>query len=393
MRKIEILPGIDYIGVNDRTTHKFEAMWPLPLGVSYNSYLVCGTTKSAIIDGVEISQCENLLNNLGNRHPDYLIINHMEPDHSGSIALIRKYFPEITIVGNTKTASMIKSYFGIEDNIQIVADGDEIELGGKTLRFYMTPMVHWPETMMTFVTDDCVLFSGDAFGCFGALNGGIVDSKIDITPYIPEMYRYYSNIVGKYGLFVQKAITKLSELKIDYICPTHGPVWHENIQQVVGIYDKLSKYEADPGAVIVYGSMYGHTEQMADLIATKLSEYGVKNIRVHNVSYSDISYILSDIFRYNGLVIGGPTYSNALFPPIETLMQAIKNRELKNRYVAAFGSFTWASQALKQIKNHYDSCALACQELPMAETKCSISATAAEQCDTLAQTLAKQILS
>lgn len=393
MKRKEILPGIGYIGVNDRTTHRFEALWPLPTGVSYNSYLVSGQSKCAVIDSVEISQCEHLLEKIGNRHPDYLIINHMEPDHSGSIPVLRKYFPNITIVGNTKTAAMIKNYYGIDDNVKIVADGDEIDLGGLTLKFFMTPMVHWPETMMTFVPERNVLFSGDAFGCFGALNGAVVDRDMDITPYIPEMYRYYASIVGKYGLFVQKAMAKLSAISVKYICPTHGPVWNESIELVCGIYNKLSKYEAEPGVVVAYGSMYGNTEQMAELIASELSVCGVKNIRVHNVSHSDLSFILSDIFRYNGLVIGAPTYSNSLFPPVEALMQAIKTRELKNRHVAAFGSFTWASQALKQIRNNFQVASLYDEDIPVAETKCGLSASAAEQCLQLARDLAKKVLS
>lgn len=393
MRRTEILPGIDYIGVNDRTTHKFEALWPLPYGVSYNSYIVTGSSKSAIIDGVEISQCEHMIENIENRHPDYLIINHMEPDHSGSVPVIRKYFPEITIVGNSKTISMVKSYYGIEDNVMVIADGDEIDLGGMTLKFYLTPMVHWPETMMTFVPERKLLFSGDAFGCFGALNGAVVDKDMDVTPFIPEMYRYYAAIVGKYGLFVQKAITKLSGIDAEYICPTHGPVWNEHLKRVCGIYHSLSKYESEPGAVIVYGSMYGNTEQMAEIIASELAACGVKNIRMHNVSYSDLSFILSDIFRYNGLVIGAPTYNNTIFPPIETLMQAIKTRELKNRHVAAFGSFTWASQALKIIKNNFQLTPLATEDIPQAETKCGVSAEATEQCVALARSLAKKILS
>lgn len=393
MKRKEILPGIGYIGVNDRTTHRFEALWSLPKGVSYNSYLVSGQTKCAVIDSVEISQCEHLLEKIGNRHPDYLIINHMEPDHSGSIPVLRKYFPNIIIVGNTKTAAMIKNYYGIDDNVKIVADGDEIDLGGLTLKFFMTPMVHWPETMMTFVPERNVLFSGDAFGCFGALNGAVVDRDMDITPYIPEMYRYYASIVGKYGPFVQKAMAKLSAISVKYICPTHGPVWNESIELVCGIYNKLSKYEAEPGVVVAYGSMYGNTEQMAELIASELSVCGVKNIRVHNVSHSDLSFILSDIFRYNGLVIGAPTYSNTLFPPVEALMQAIKTRELKNRHVAAFGSFTWASQALKQIKNNFQVASLYDEDIPVAETKCGLSADAAEQCLQLARDLAKKVLS
>lgn len=349
----EITEGIYYVGVNDRTTQQFEAMWPLPFGVTYNSYIVRGSTKTALIDGVEVSEAIKLKKNIreiiGGKSPDYLIINHMEPDHSGSIAILRSFFPDMTIVGNNKTLDMVKGFYGIEDNVLKVADGDIIELGDLSLSFHLTPMVHWPETMMTYVKEKGILFSGDAFGCFGALNGAVIDSEMDTAPYFPEMYRYYSNIVGKYGSFVQKALAKLKDINLDYICPTHGPVWHEQINKVVGIYDLLSRYEAETGVVIVYGSMYGNTEEMAEIVARRLAERGIKNIKMHNASYSHLSYILSDIFRYNGLVIGSPTYSNTLFPPIEALIQAIKTRDIKNRVIATFGSHTWANQSVKRI--------------------------------------------
>ncbi|WP_289858721.1 FprA family A-type flavoprotein [uncultured Muribaculum sp.] len=393
MRIREIVSCIDYVGVNDRTTQKFEALWPLPQGVSYNSYIVRGSKCTALIDAVEISQCEHLLKNMNCAQPDYLVINHMEPDHSGAIPVLRKYFPQMTIVGNIKTLDMVKNYYGIEDNVLKIADGEELDLGGLTLRFYLTPMIHWPETMMTYVPERKLLFTGDAFGCFGALNGAVTDSDIDISPYIPEMYRYYSNIVGKYGIFVQKAINKLSCIEANYLCPTHGPVWHENLRYISSIYNKLSKYEAEPGVVIVYGSMYGNTEDMAELIADQLVQEGVRNIRIHNASYTDLSYILSDIFKYNGLIIGAPTYSNGLYPPVEAVLNAIKVRDLKNRYVGAFGSFTWAPQSLKRIKTILQEMSLCTEDIPMAETKCGVSDTAKVQCISLAKEIAAKVLS
>lgn len=392
----EIIEGIYFVGVNDRTTHRFEALWPIPLGVSYNSYIVKGKTKTALIDGVEISECDKLRDNIesilgAGIAPDYLVINHMEPDHSGSIKVLRSFFPEMTIVGNAKTLEMVKGFYGIDDNTRKVADGETIDLGDVSLTFKITPMVHWPETMMTYVEEKATIFSGDAFGCFGALNGGIVDSETDIEPFIPEMYRYYSNIVGKYGIFVQKAIAKLSSLKIDYICPTHGPVWHDEIRRIGSIYDRLSRYEGENGVTIVYGSMYGNTEEMAEVIATRLAERGIKTIKMHNVSKSDPSYIISDIFRYKGLVIGAPTYSNTLFPPVESILNAIKIRELKNRVIGTFGSYTWAPQAVKRINQMLEDAKLYTSDVISVETKQAPTAATITDCRALADAIANQL--
>lgn len=392
----EIIEGIYFVGVNDRTTHRFEALWPIPLGVSYNSYIVKGKTKTALIDGVEISECDKLRDNIesilgAGIAPDYLVINHMEPDHSGSIKVLRSFFPEMTIVGNAKTLEMVKGFYGIDDNTRKVADGETIDLGDVSLTFKITPMVHWPETMMTYVEEKATIFSGDAFGCFGALNGGIVDSETDIEPFIPEMYRYYSNIVGKYGIFVQKAIAKLSSLKIDYICPTHGPVWHDEIRRIGSIYDRLSRYEGENGVTIVYGSMYGNTEEMAEVIASRLAERGIKTIKMHNVSKSDPSYIISDIFRYKGLVIGAPTYSNTLFPPVESILNAIKTRELKNRVIGTFGSYTWAPQAVKRINQMLEDAKLYTSDVISVETKQAPTAATITECRALADAIANQL--
>lgn len=392
----KIFDGFYYVGVNDRVTHKFESLWPIPLGVSYNSYLVKGENKIALIDGVELSEIDTLNENIheaiGKTAPDYLIINHMEPDHSGAIKILHNLYPNMVIVGNSKTLDMVKGYYGITENTLKVADNDTLDLGGLTLTFKLTPMVHWPETMMTYVNEWKMLFSGDAFGCFGAINGGILDSDTDVEMYIPEMYRYYSNIVGKYGAFVQKAIAKFADTKIDYICPTHGPIWHEARERVVGIYDRLSKYEAETGVTIVYGSMYGHTEKMADTIARQLAKRGIKNIRIHNAANTDLSYILSDIFKYKGLIIGAPTYSNSLFPPIEALLYAIANREVKNRVVASFGNFTWGGQAVKRINAAFEQTKLAAPDVISVEAKMNPDEAAHNNCIALADAVADNLL-
>lgn len=347
----EILNGIFYVGVNDRTTTLFESLWPLPYGVSYNSYIVKGE-KTALIDTVLIDESRGYESNIsaitGGKHIDYLVINHMEPDHSSSIPAILALNPEMKIVANRKAIEMVKGFYHITDEsvFHEVKDGDSLDLGGKTLTFYMTPMVHWPETMMTYVKEEAVLFSGDAFGTFGALNGGITDTEMETDIYMAEMYRYYSNIVGKYGRSVQAALKKLSGLEIKFICPTHGPVWNDRVKEVVGLTDRLSRGESEEGVVIVYGSMYGNTAEVADCIARELSARGIKRIKVHNASHSSLSEMISDAFRYKGLIVGTPTYSMHLFPAVEAFLSALETREVKGKTLATFGSFTWAPNVI-----------------------------------------------
>jgi flavorubredoxin len=351
---VHISEKIFYVGVNDRQKHMFENMIPLPSGVSYNSYLIVDE-KIALIDTVDVCYVEVYLKKieriLKGREIDYLIVNHMEPDHSSSINLVKQKYPNIQIIGNVKTFRMIEGFYGINNHFYEVKDGDTLSLGHHQLQFYMTPMVHWPETMVTYDAVESVLFSGDAFGAFGTLDGAVIDTQLNTDKYWDDMRRYYANIVGKYGAPVQKALAKLSTLKIKTICSTHGPVWRENVDKVIGIYDKLSRYEGEDGVVVVYGSMYGNTEQMAEVVAQGLAEGGVKNIIIHNVSKSHPSIILSDIFRYKGLIIGSPTYSNELYPEIASLLAKIETRDIKNRYFGYFGSFTWAGAAFKNLAN------------------------------------------
>lgn len=352
MRMEEIKNNVYYVGVNDRNKALFEGLWPLPFGVSYNSYII-NDDKVCLIDTVEVDFftqfIENLRGVLGDKKIDYLVINHMEPDHSGSISLLRKFYPDVKIVGNKKTFNMLQGFYGIDNNCLEVKNGDVLELGEHTLKFVLTPMVHWPETMVTLDETDHILFSGDAFGCFGALNGGLIDSQIDTSWCEDEMIRYYSNIVGKYGVPVQNALKKLSGVQIDYICSTHGPVWHEQVSHVISLYDHMSKYETEPGLVIVYGTMYGNTERMAEVIARAASQAGVKKISVFNVSKTHHSYILRDIFRYKGLIVGAPTYNTGLYAEMDVLLSEVANRDIKNHLIGWFGSFAWAGKAVQKI--------------------------------------------
>lgn len=348
----QLVNNIYYVGVNDRQKDLFENMLPLQYGVSYNSYLI-NDEKNVLVDTVEHPFVEQLINQvtsvLNGKPLDYLIVNHMEPDHSSGIKTLKLLYPDLQIILNAKTADMLNGYYGISDNLYIVKDGDTFSTGSKTLSFHFTPMVHWPEVMMTYVKEDELLFSADAFGCFGALNGAVIDSELDLTVHYNEMVRYYANIVGKYGLPVQNALKKLSGTPIKMICSLHGPVWKDEIAKVVGIYDTLSKYEAEPGVVIVYGSMYGHTEQMAEAVAEGAASI-TKNVKVYDVSRINASYILADIFRYKGFICGSPTYCNELYPEINSLLAKIKTRGIKNREFGCFGSFTWAGATLKNFK-------------------------------------------
>lgn len=396
MKTERISERIHHVGVNDRTTHRFEGMWPLPMGVSYNSYLIEGSEKCAIVDGVEVSHSLQLVDHinelLAGRKPDYLIINHMEPDHSGAIRILRNVYPDLVIVGNAQTLSMVKGFYGEEGGTLAVKDGDTLSLGPETtLQFALTPMVHWPETMMTYLHEEQTLFSGDGFGCFGALNGAVIDNEMDTERYFPEMVRYYSNIVGKYGTFVQRALKKLAGTELSTICPTHGPVWRSEIAKVVGLYDTLSRYEPlDNGVTIVYGSMYGNTELMAETAADALADAGIKEISVLNASVTDLSYIIADIFRHRGLVIASPTYSNTLFPPITAVMEAISIRGIQNREILTIGSHTWAHQAVYEIGRHLTDAKLTTITDPVI-VKQAPDSNALAQIRAAATTLAKKL--
>ena len=395
---------IFYVGVNDRNKSLFEGLWPLPNGVSYNSYLI-DDEKVCLIDTVEVDfftqYLENIREVLGDRPIDYLVVNHMEPDHSGSIALIKKYYPEIRVIGNKKTFGMMQGFYGVasEDDVE-VKNGETLALGSYTLNFVLTPMVHWPETMVTLCAPtegvegvkDTVLFSGDAFGCFGALNGGIIDADINCDTFWLEMVRYYSNIVGKYGTPVQNALKKLAGVKLDYVCSTHGPVWHSYIDKVVGIYDRLSRYETEPGLVICYGTMYGNTERMAEHIARAASEAGVKNIVMYNVSKTHHSYIIRDIFRYRGLIVGAPTYNTGLYHEMDVLFSEIAGKDIKgNHLLGWFGSHGWASKAVAEIQRWNDERLHFEAVGSPVDMKQALTADTKAQCEALGRAMAERL--
>lgn len=346
---------IHYVGTNDRKKHLFENNWPLPFGVAYNSYLIADE-HTALVDTLEYgSDCEYLQRIdtiLGGRPLEYMIINHLEPDHSSMIGEIIRAYPNITLVGNCTTFRLLENYYPVPAEQRLeVKDGDTLSLGHHTLTFAWVPWVHWPETMVTYDTTDKVLFSCDAFGGFGTLDGGIFDDEIEFEKnYLTEMRRYYSNIVGKWSDKVQNAFKKLEGLEIKIICPSHGPIWRTDPAKVLGLYNKWSNHEAERGVVIAYASMYGNTEKMADAIARALAEEGIKNIRVFDVSKTHVSYLINEIWEYSGLILGTCAYNGEMHPMMHHLVHEISVANPKNKTVGVFGSSSWNGAGVKTLK-------------------------------------------
>ena len=389
----QITQNIFYVGVNDRNKTLFEGLWPLPNGVSYNAYLI-NDEKTCLIDTVEadffIPFLENLREVLGDRPLDYVVVNHMEPDHSGSLALLKQFYPDVKIIGNKKTFDMLRGFYKLTDGLIEVKNGDNLELGQQQLQFVLTPMVHWPETMMTLC--GTTLFSGDAFGCFGALNGAWVDEQMNCDVFWQEMTRYYSNIVGKYGTPVQMALKKLAGVKVDYICATHGPVWHEYVEKVIALYDRLSKYEAEPGLVICYGTMYGNTERAAEVVARAAAQEGLKNIVMYNVSMTHHSYIIRDLFRYRGLIVGAPTYNTGLYHEMNVLLDELSQKDIKGRLFGCFGSYCWASKAVSEIQRWNDERLKYEQVGAPVEIKQALTPETTAQCEALGREMARRLM-
>jgi flavorubredoxin len=358
----EIAPAIHWVGGSDKRLERFENMFPLPKGVAYNSYLILDD-KTALMDTVDSSISAQFLENieyvLQGRALDYLVINHMEPDHCANIEELLRRYPELKLVGNKKTFQFMEQFytFGNPDSYYIVKEGDELKLGARTLRFYMTPFVHWPEVMFSYETTEHILFSADAFGCFGALSGNLFCDQTDFEGmYLEEARRYYSNIVGKYGPQVQKVLKKLAELDIRMICPLHGPVWRENLSYILNKYYQWSSYQPEKqGVLLVYASMYGNTENVMNLIAAKLAAKGVQDIHMYDVSKTHPSYIISDAWKFSHLIFGSPTYNLGLYHGMQSLLHEMASLNLQNRKVALVGNHTWANAAVKEMTEILES--------------------------------------
>lgn len=353
----KITEDMYWIGASDRRLELFENVYPIPKGVSYNSYVILDE-KTVLLDTVDHSVCSQFLENLEHvldgRTLDYIIVNHMEPDHCASLAEVVIRYPEVKFVGNAKTFTMMKQFFDfdVDNRAVVIKEGDTISTGKHTLAFAMIPMVHWPEAMVTYDAYDKVLYSADAFGTFGALNGNIFADELNFeAEWLEEARRYLTNIVGKYGAQVQSALKKAAALDIEMICPLHGPVWRENLGWFIDKYQKWSTYTPENHAVlIVYASIYGNTESAVNVLAGKISDAGEKNIAMYDVSKTDPSYILAEAFRCDRIVFACPTYNAGLFPKMETLLSELKAHNFQNRKVAVIENGTWAISAGKQMK-------------------------------------------
>ena len=353
----KVTEDIVWVGASDRRLALFENIFPIPRGVSYNSYVLLDE-KTVLLDTVDASVAgqffENLEHVLDGRKLDYLIVNHMEPDHCAMIGDLVRRYPEVQVVGNTKTFGMIKQFFGTDfaERAVTVKEGDTLATGAHTLHFVMAPMVHWPEVMVTYDEKDKVLFAADGFGTFGALNGNIFADEVDFDrDWLDDARRYYTIIVGKYGASVQALLKKASGLDIAVICPLHGPIWRENLGYILEKYQKWSTYEAeDQAVVILYATMYGNTASAADALAGRLAAKGVKKIAVYDVSNTHVSELISEIFRASHVVFAAPTYNGGIYPVMENLLADMKALAVQNKTVALMENGTWAPTTAKQMR-------------------------------------------
>lgn len=352
----KVTDDITWVGASDRRLSRFENLFPISRGVSYNSYVI-NDEKTALMDTADASVRKQFLENvkyaLSGKDLDYIVVDHMEPDHCSMIVDILKLYPKAVMVGNAKTFQFFGQMYSedIEGRTLVVKEGDKLSLGKHELTFVMAPMVHWPEAMVSYDSYEKVLFSADAFGTFGALNGALFNDEVNFeNEWLDDARRYYTNIVGKYGMPVQTLLKKAAGLDISFICPLHGPVWRSDIAWFIDKYSKWSAYKPEEERVlIIYGSMYGNTEAVADKLAAELSELGEKNIEVFDASNTDVSVLVSESFKCDRIVIASPTYNGGIYPSIENYLNHISALALQGRKVAIIENGTWAPMAGKQI--------------------------------------------
>ncbi len=362
----KIHENLIYVGASDRRLALFENVYPIPRGVSYNSYVLLDE-KTVLFDTVDASVAQQFYENveaaLAGRKLDYVVVHHMEPDHAATLMDLLLRHPEATVVTTAKAAQMIEQFFGSAgvspatpgaqaSRLQTVKEGDTLVTGAHTLAFTMAPMVHWPEVMMTYDSTSKTLFSADAFGTFGALSGNLFADEVNFEhEWLNDARRYYINIVGKYGLQVQNVLKKAAALDIQIICPLHGPVWRENLGWFIGKHDTWSRYEPeDKAVVIIYGSIYGHTEAAALRLGTLLAQRGVKNIKAYDASHTHASKLVAECFRASHVVLASSTYNNGIFTPMESLLADLKAHAWQKRTVALIENGSWAAQSGKLMR-------------------------------------------
>jgi anaerobic nitric oxide reductase flavorubredoxin len=357
MPAIEIRPGIFWIGVNDRTTDLFEGYWPITQeGVSYNAYLVNGE-KKALIDLAKGLKTDEFLAQIADvtdlSQLDYIVINHMEPDHTGILSILRRLAPQAVILGTAKTKEMVAAFYQVTENVRVVEDGEMLPLGPHVLQFFHTPFVHWPETMMTYETTQRVLFSCDGFGGYGALQGAIFDDQCaDISFYEREALRYYVNIVATFSRPVLRALEKLSGIPVDVVAPSHGLIWRRDPGRIIELYRQWAGYatgEGNPAVTLLYGSMYGNTEKVMNAVAQGVSRAGVP-VEVYDVARTHISYILPALWLNRGVIVGAPTYEGNLFPPMAHALDVAARKRIQNRKAAYFGSYGWGGGGEQEFR-------------------------------------------
>jgi anaerobic nitric oxide reductase flavorubredoxin len=359
MPPVEIKPDIYWIGVNDRTTDLFEGMWPITQeGVSYNAYLI-NDEKKALVDLAKALKTDEFFDQVDQltdiSQLDYIIVNHMEPDHSGVLRTLRRMAPQATILGTEKTRALLEAFYDITEGVQVVQDGESLSLGQHTLRFVYTPFVHWPETMMTYEVGEHILFSCDAFGSYGALRGAIFDDEcIDPDFYQREALRYYVNIVALFSGPVLKAIAKLADVPVSVIAPSHGLIWRKNPERIVELYKKWAEYATnneltEVGVTLIYGSMYGNTEEVMNAVAQGISQEDVP-LTIFDAAHTHVSYILPSLWTQRGVMVGAPTYEGSLFPPVAQALDMAAQKRIRNKKVARFGSYGWSGGAQRHFE-------------------------------------------
>lgn len=394
----KITDDIFYVGGNDRRLALFENMFPIPRGVSYNAYLL-KDEKTVLLDTVDSSIAQQFIENvtyvLDGRILDYVVVNHMEPDHCALLEQIVLRYPQVQLIGNAKTFQMVKQFydFDFENQAVTVKEGDTFPTGKHELSFVMAPLVHWPEAMVTYDKTSGILFSADAFGTFGALDGAIFNDEMEFDKdWLEDARRYYSNIVGKYGKQVQTLMKKASALDIRMICPLHGPIWRDNLGFILDKYTKWSTYEAEEqGVLIVYGSMYGNTENAANILASELAEAGVKKIAVYDVSGIHMSYLVSEVFKYSHLVIAAPTYNGGLYPVMEHFIRDLKALNVQNRTAAVLENGTWALAAAKKTLGLFEEMKDITLLEPTVSIKSSLKQPQRENIRELAKTIKENL--
>ncbi len=393
-----ITDDVFYVGASDRRLSLFENIYPIERGVSYNSYLVLDE-KTVLLDTTDHSVSREFLENvetvLAGRPLDYLVVNHMEPDHCATIAEIVLRYPDVKIVGNQKTFQMIRQFytFNVDERAHLVKDGDTLTTGKHTFAFVFAPMVHWPEVMVTFDTFNGILFSADAFGTFGALAGNLFADELDFEgEWLDDARRYYINIVGKYGVQVMNTLKKTATLPIKMILPLHGPVWRENIEWFISKYQTWASYvPEEKGVLVVYSSIYGNTANAVDLLASMTAEKGVKNIHVYDASKTDVSVLVSECFRYSTIVFASPTYNAEIFPKMEMLLIELKAHAFQNRDAVVIENGSWALSAGRKMTEMLSSMKDIRIIAPLLSIKSSLKVEQLEDMEKIASALAESV--